>query len=71
MRDGVFDLIGEMKSRGWFLRLEDLIEIVVRNPDRNLSFAIRNPEFRICSPRRVLLSLALNRFKAGVSVPSH
>jgi len=57
MRKGLFDLVGEIRGRGWFLGLQNLVEIVVWDSNRNLSFTVRNPEFRICSPMSLYLEL--------------
>ena len=62
MRKRLLDLIGKLLGRVRFLGFQNLVEIVVRNSDRNLGLAVRNPELRICSPARLLLSLALNRY---------
>ena len=57
MRERLLDLIGEVCSRGWFFGFQNLVEIVVWDSDRNLSFAVWNPEFRICSPTSLYLEL--------------
>jgi hypothetical protein len=50
MRKRLLYLIGEVWGRGWFLGFKNLVKIVVWDSNRNLSFAVWNPEFRICSP---------------------
>ena len=57
MREGLFNLVRQRSSRYWLLGLENLVEIVVRNSDRNLSFTVRNPEFRGFSPTALCLEL--------------
>ena len=49
MRKRLLNLIGKLLGRVRFLGLQNLVEIVVRNSDRNLRLAVRNPELRICS----------------------
>ena len=49
MRQRLLDLIGKLLGRVRFLGFQNLVEIVVGNSDRNLGFAVRNPELRICS----------------------
>ena len=49
MRKRLLDLIGKLLGRVRFLGFQNLVEIVVRNSDRNLGLAVRNPELRICS----------------------
>jgi hypothetical protein len=57
MRKRVLDLVGERCGRRWLLRFEYLVEVIVGNSDRNLSFTVWNPEFRICSPMSLYLEL--------------
>lgn len=49
MRKRLLDLIGKLLGGVRFLGFQNLVEIVVRNSDRNLGLAVRNPEFRIWS----------------------
>ena len=49
MRKRLLNLIGKLLGGVRFLGFQNLVEIVVRNSDRNLGFAVRNPELRICS----------------------
>ncbi len=57
MRKGLLYLIGQVCGRGWFFGFQNLVEIVVWYSDRNLSFTVWNPEFRICSPTSLYLEL--------------
>ena len=57
MRKRLLDLIGKLLGRVRFLGFQNLVEIVVRNSDWNLSLAVGNPELRICSLASLSLEL--------------
>jgi hypothetical protein len=57
MRKRLPDLIGKLLGGIRFLGFQNLVEIVVRNSDRNLGLAVRNPELRICSLASLSLEL--------------
>ena len=57
MRKRLLDLIGKLLGGVRLLGFQNLVEIVVRNSDRNLGLAVRNPELRICSLASLSLEL--------------
>jgi len=57
MRKRLPDLIGKLLGGVRLLGFQNLVEIVVRNSDRNLGLAVRNPELRICSLASLSLEL--------------